>query len=559
MSQQHRFITRAMACVAAAATLVAGLAYAGPALVAETPSYPSDSGKPNVDALLGEFTQYWQPKSNPSNADGDVFRGSVTDKGVSLLKRNDDLTVSINNKAAADDQSGTLVDGRYTQLQRALIDVDQNNRETYWDAFGPIMGEWFWDGMVVDPQTKTRALQKTYDLLNGMVGYLPVTAAKQYFNFPRPSMNKDEGDAYDRSVNGENDLKGLSPQLALRRAADWHDDYRGLDHPAGYDGLIPGKSQSFPSGHTMAFYTSGLTLAAMMPEFAPQIVARAAEGGNDRIVQGAHYPLDVMGGRIVGEASAAGRLNDDEFFSKVVQPAQTELRDYLTQRGKAAGYGDTLSEIIANTKATTTGGYRNSFTDAVSTKPITDVRSAVASYTQRLTYGYQQVGKAGQAPRVPDNAEGLLRTVFPTLNAKQRRAVLAATEIDSGYPLDSTSDGWQRLNLAAAFTSKVTLNQAGDVVKVEAGDKAEVVRESAPTPAPGGNEQNKPGTVPGGTSGDGSPSAKPGANTGVVAGGKTSAADSLAHTGIDMSLVTVLAMAMLAAGITLERLRRMTR
>ena len=149
-----------MACVAAAATLVAGLAYAGPALAAETPSYPSDSGKPNVDALLGEFTQYWQPKSNPSNADGDVFRGSGTGRGLSLLKRNDDLTVSINNKAAADDQSGTLVDGRYTQLQRALIDADQNNRETYWDAFGPIMGEWFWDGMVVDPQTKTRALQK---------------------------------------------------------------------------------------------------------------------------------------------------------------------------------------------------------------------------------------------------------------------------------------------------------------------------------------------------------------------------------------------------------------
>ena len=47
--------------------------------------------------------------------------------------------------------------------------------------------------------------------------------------------------------------------------------------------------------------------------------------------------------------------------------------------------------------------------------------------------------------------------------------------------------------------------------------------------------------MPGGTSG-GSSSAKPGANTGVVAGGKTSAADSLAHTGIDMSLVTVLAM-----------------
>ena len=480
--------------VAAAATLVAGLAYAGPALAAETPSYPSDSGKPNVDALLGEFTQYWQPKSNPSNADGDVFRGSVTDKGVSLLKRNDDLTVSINNKAAADDQSGTLVDGRYTQLQRALIDADQNNRETYWDAFGPIMGEWFWDGMVVDPQTKTRALQKTYDLLNGMVGYLPVTAAKQYFNFPRPSMNKDEGDAYDRSVNGENDLKGLSPQLALRRAADWHDDYRGLDHPAGYDAdsrqiaVVPVRS-----------YDGVLHVRPDARRDDAGIRApdrRAGRGGrNDRIVQGAHYPLDVMGGRIVGEASAAGRLNDDEFFSKVVQPAQTELRDYLTQRGKAAGTA-TRSPRSSPTPSDHDRRIPQLVHRRVSTKPITDVRSAVASYTQRLTYGYQQVGKAGQAPRVPDNAEGLLRTVFPTLNAKQRRAVLAATEIDSGYPLDSTSDGWQRLNLAAAFTSKVTLNQAGDVVKVEAGDKAEVVRESAPTPAPGGNEQNKPGTVP---------------------------------------------------------------
>ncbi|WP_340447287.1 bacterial Ig-like domain-containing protein, partial [Bifidobacterium mongoliense] len=71
--------------------------------------------------------------------------------------------------------------------------------------------------------------------------------------------------------------------------------------------------------------------------------------------------------------------------------------------------------------------------------------------------------------------------MFPTLDGKQRTAVLARTEIDSGYPLDSTSDGWQRLNLAAAFSSKVTVSDSGAVIKVEPGRRAEVVVQHDPT------------------------------------------------------------------------------
>ncbi|KFI84394.1 MULTISPECIES: phosphatase PAP2 family protein [Bifidobacterium] len=487
---------RAIAGLAAVATLAASFAAAVPAMADDQPAtYPSDSTKADPQVLLKEFNNYWTPVDNPNNDETTVFRGDVTDAGASILKQNDDLTVAINNKAADDDAAGTKVDDHYSQLQKALIDGDQNNRETYWDAFGPIMGEWFWDGMVVDPTTKTRALQKTYDLLNGMVGYIPVTGAKYSFNYPRPSLNRTTGgDLFDRSANGKNDMKGLAAELPLKRAADWdnpwQDPYRNLPHGAGYSGLAgslddSGKyknnpSQSFPSGHTMAFYTSGLVLAAMMPEFAPQIAARAAEGGNNRIVLGVHYPLDIIGGRIVGEASAAGRLNDDVYFEQVVKPAQQELRDYLTKRGQEAGYGNTLDEIIAKTNATTTNGYKNLNTDAVATEPVTDVKSAVDVYTQRLTYGFAPVSATDQPARVPAGAEGLLRTVFPTLTADQRREVLARTEIQSGYPLDSTSDGWQRLNLAAAFSSKVTLDANGNVVNVEPGQKAEVVKQEVP-------------------------------------------------------------------------------
>ena len=86
-----------------------------------------------------------------------------------------------------------------------------------------------------------------------------------------------------------------------------------------------------------------------------------------------------------------------------------------------------------------------------------------------MTYGFGQVGAAGEEPVVPEGAEDLLVTAFPNLTDAQRRAVLAATEIDSGYPLDSTSQGWQRINLPAALSSKVTLDAAGTVISVEPG------------------------------------------------------------------------------------------
>ena len=112
---------------------------------------------------------------------------------------------------------------------------------------------------------------------------------------------------------------------------------------------------------------------------------------------------------------------------------------------------------------------------------MTNRASALAAYQARMRYGFKPTSATGKAAVVPEGAENLLTTAFPTLNAEQRRAVLAATEIDSGEPLDASSNGYQRLNLAAAYSAKVTLSADGSVVKVEPGQAvASVVREGAP-------------------------------------------------------------------------------
>ncbi|MGD5669579.1 hypothetical protein QUT06_22635, partial [Xanthomonas citri pv. citri] len=145
----------------------------------------------------------------------------------------------------------------------------------------------------------------------------------------------------------------------------------------------------------------------------------------------------------------------------VLLPAHDELENYIAARCKADGNGDTVAACVSKTGANDKNGYKNTFTDAVSTEPVTDRASAIDAYTARMTYGFSQTSAAGQAPVVPQGAENLLLTAFPDLTDAQRRQVLEASEIDSGYPLDASSNGFERINLAKAFSAKVTLSEDG--------------------------------------------------------------------------------------------------
>ena len=69
-------------------------------------------------------------------------------------------------------------------------------------------------------------------------------------------------------------------------------------------------------------------LADMVPEKRAEIVARAGEFADNRVVAGVHYPSDVDAGRISGSVLAAFLFASPEFRAEE-QVATAELRSAL--------------------------------------------------------------------------------------------------------------------------------------------------------------------------------------------------------------------------------------
>ncbi|KFI55513.1 acid phosphatase [Bifidobacterium callitrichos] len=411
------------------------------ALAAPLPAAQADQ-LPNPDwvALLADYEKdYWQAPKDKANG------GKVLD--VATMKRDEDLAVEINHLGAENADENGLT----PQRKRALIDSDLYPRETMPDSLGPVLGRYMSEGI---NQHKLGLVVNLFKF-NVASTYQSKRAAMH----PRPYL--------DRSVStydGTNDLAGLPATLDIKESPSW------LEHIPGYSNLQ--KNSSYPSGHTTSAYSWGVALAGMIPELAPQIMARTSEAGNNRIVLGVHYPLDIMGGRIGGSAQNGQYWHND--FSDAVVPAANQLRGYLTERCKADGHGSTLGECITNLKAASSGGYTNDFLDTVATEPVRDQASAVRVYTARMTYGFpQDKSEAGKAFTAPRGAADVLRLAYPQLHADQRNAILKATALDSGYPLWKSSDGWQRINWAKALCARVTLDENGDVVKVETAESAD--------------------------------------------------------------------------------------
>lgn len=298
---------------------------------ADTPSYGS-AVKPNITSLLGEYYKWWTPKKVVNNTpQGDAFRGKVTDAGKSVLGQNDKTVVAINNKAAADT---TKVDGTYTQAERAALDAsDGDALRIYKDAFGPIIGQYVAEGVAQGELPKTSDLVFSKSSKDSFAGFVGTGSAKKDFNYPRPYFNK-ENEGVDRTIGGDTDLNGLSSTLDIKRipminidGQEYGEDYTDYQEP----------SQSFPSGHTTKTYNRGLGLATLLPELGPELVARAAEGGNNRVVLGVHYPMDVIGGRISASASVTALWSDATFRQNVLLPAHDELENYIAARCKADG------------------------------------------------------------------------------------------------------------------------------------------------------------------------------------------------------------------------------
>jgi len=82
---------------------------------------------------------------------------------------------------------------------------------------------------------------------------------------------------------------------------------------------------SYPSGHATMGYSMGLVLAQIEPAHATQIMARASEYAENRLVCGMHFRSDIVAGQALGTLVAA-KLMANPAFRQDVGAAAAELK-----------------------------------------------------------------------------------------------------------------------------------------------------------------------------------------------------------------------------------------
>ena len=63
-------------------------------------------------------------------------------------------------------------------------------------------------------------------------------------------------------------------------------------------------SHSFPSGHTAVAFAAATVLARLVPRASPAFFVLALAIGYSRVYVGVHWPLDVVGGAVIGLVTA---------------------------------------------------------------------------------------------------------------------------------------------------------------------------------------------------------------------------------------------------------------
>ena len=84
-------------------------------------------------------------------------------------------------------------------------------------------------------------------------------------------------------------------------------------------------ANSYPSGHMTLAFSMSVVLAALMPEKAQAILARASEFGEHRLVCGVHFRSDIVAGQEFGTVMAL-RLMQNPTFKAEMDAARAELR-----------------------------------------------------------------------------------------------------------------------------------------------------------------------------------------------------------------------------------------
>lgn len=107
-------------------------------------------------------------------------------------------------------------------------------------------------------------------------------------------------------------------------------------------------NQSDPSGHTTMAFSSAVVLAYLLPDYAKDILHRADQYAQHRIICGAHHPFDVRSGQVLGTL-VGQKLLDSKKLSNLLLSAKKELDLHIPK--KATLSGNVWTAIFVNAKA----------------------------------------------------------------------------------------------------------------------------------------------------------------------------------------------------------------
>jgi hypothetical protein len=230
-------------------------------------------------------------------------------------------------------------------------------------------------------------------------------------------------------------------------------------------------SPSFPSGHTTYGYMGSLLLAVLAPDRYQEMVVRAAEYGNDRIIMGAHYAMDVLGGRTLATYDLAHLLADDPLYMN--RPLKNFAMTTATSEPQVPATISDFSAAVANARADLVKALEAACGAPVATCARQDTgrfnapAMNEAFYASTQTYGLG-IAHAETADKVEDvaalapEAGYLLTAAFPKLSLEEANRILTETEGPGGGFLDDGSafGVYSRLNLYAAAGRAAALSRA---------------------------------------------------------------------------------------------------
>ena len=216
---------------------------------------------------------------------------------------------------------------------------------------------------------------------------------------------------------------------------------------------------AYPSGHTVYGYMELVLLALLVPERYQQMVTRAAEYGNDRVVLGSHYAMDVLAGRTLALYDLAQLLANKPGYVGVKRE-DVEIGDF------PKALADARAELAAALEKACGG----KITDCAEQDEsrFADPAKNSAFYEATQTYGLPVVfAKTAQGTedvaKLAPEAGYLLTAAFPSLTLAQADAILTVTEGPGGGFLDNGSafGVYSRLDLDKAAEQAAALSTMG--------------------------------------------------------------------------------------------------